>query len=318
MAPKIRVEIAQLDLIGQVLDRQQGHMQGVGSFVRTNCSARGAFTGVLGLLEGHYRGAYDAGSQGMTNGATIARVASDKTAATRADFIERDRAAHDRIAAKQGVNAPYEAPRGGTVRTGTPIGPLAGRGGSGPFGFLDQLSFLKSSKDLVSTADTLSKPLRQNPRELWRVQRRTEDLADRTDPRYWIQRGLTSQANALRQKLDGMSATERGTYLRNRQRDFYARGQDFARTHVPGRADEDGSRSPAAGALSDRDSEMLGKGAKVLQAPGAVLSETQGVLDAGQRLAETADQAGRTAEAADGPANTEAIRWAAKDKGGTW
>ncbi|WP_460967107.1 hypothetical protein [Pedococcus soli] len=317
MAPKIKVEIAQMDLIGQVLDRQQGHMQGVGSFVRTNCSANGAFTGVLGLLEGHYRGAYDAGSQGMTNGATIARVASDKTAATRADFIARDRAAYERIAAKQGVDAPYEAPRGGTVRPGAPIGP-GGRGGSGPFGFLDQLSFLKGGKDVVSTTDTLTKPLRQNPKDLWRVHERADDLADRTDPKYWVQRGLTKQVNALRQKLDGMSPTERGTYLRNRQRDAYAGGQDWARDHVPGRQDEDGSRSPAAGALSNPDSELVGKGAKALQAPGAVLSETQGVLDAGHRLADTLGQTGRTDDAVDGPANTEAIRWATKDKGGTW
>lgn len=318
MAPKIRVEIAQMDLIGQVLDRQQGHMQGVGSFVRTNCSAGGAFTGVLGLLEGHYRGAYDAGTRGMTNGATIAQVASDKTAATRADFIDRDRAAHDRIAAKQGVNAPYEAPRGGTVRTGVPIGPLSGKGGSGPFGFLDQLSFLKSSKDVVSTTDTLTKPLRQNPKELWRVQQRTEDLADKTDPKYWIQRSLNKQVNALREKLDGMSPTERGAYLRNRQRDAYANGQDYIRDHVPGRHDEDGSRAPAAGGMSAKDSETIGKGAKALQAPGAVLSEGQGVLDAGTRLAETLGQTGRTDDAVDGPANTELIRWANKDKGGTW
>jgi hypothetical protein len=313
MPPKIKVEIAQMDLIGQVFDRQKGHMQGVGTFVQTNCRASGAFTGVLGLLEGHYRGAYDAGSKGMTNGATIAEVCSDKTAQTRKTFIDKDRAAYERIAAKNGVKVPYEAPRGGTLPPGAPMG-----GGSGPGSGFGPFKFMKDFKDWVDIGGKVGKPLYQDPKGIWKVKNGDYDKSEVTDPKYWIQRGLTKQVNALRQKMDGMSPSERADYLRQRQRDAHESGQDAAREHVPGREDDRGSRSPAAGSVTAKDATRIDTASKVAQLPGAVVGETEGVIAAGEHLGESIDQTGRVNDAVNGPKNDESINWADKNKGGTW
>ena len=313
MAPRIKVEIAQMDLIGQVFDRQQTHMQGVGQFVRANCGAQGAFTGVLGLLEGHYRGAYDAGTQGMSNGATIAGVCSEKTAATRSTFVARDQAAYERIAAKQGINAPYEAPRGGTVQPGAPIGgPGTGGKSSGPF------DFMKQFKDWVGLGDKVTQPLHSNVKNLWKVKDRDHDLSDMTDPKYWIQRKIPQRFNDWSHGMDGMTPTERGNELRRRQREAYENGQDWSRDHVPGREDDRGSRSPAGGAMTDKDAGRFNTATKVLQLPGAVVGEGEGLHDTWDRLHDIEDQQTAVRQAEAGPKNDGAIKWATKDKGGTW
>ncbi|HET8765769.1 MAG TPA: hypothetical protein VFM86_00435 [Pedococcus sp.] len=312
MAPKIKVEIAQLDLAEQVLDRQRGHMDAAGRFVQANCRASGAFTGVLGLLEGHYSRAYDAGTRGMSNGSTIADTCATLTNGTRKEFIARDRAAYEAMA-KKGVNLPpYEAPTGGTVRTGAPLGPGIARPSGGTF-----LDGMKQWKTWVENTTHLSKPAWQNPRELWRIQQRNFDATQRTDPKYWIQRGLDRHFNALTQRVDGMSPTELGTYLRNRQRDYYSRGQDFARRH-PILDNDSASRSPAAGAVTASDAGRLDTLSKGLQAPAAVLSEGKDVLDAAGRLGDTIDQTQQVNDAVNGPKNDGGITWAKNHKGGTW
>jgi hypothetical protein len=311
MAPKIKVEIAQLDLAEQVLDRQRAHMDGAGRFVQANCRASGAFTGVLGLLEGHYSRAYDAGTRGMSNGSTIADTCATLTNGTRKEFIARDRAAYEAMA-KKGTNLPpYHAPTGGTVRSGMPVGPVSGATSGG--GFLDGM---KSWNSYVDNATHVSKPLWQNPKELWRVQQGNFDATQRTDPKYWIQRGLDKQFNALRKKLDGMSPTERGNYLRNRQRTAYADGQDWARRH---HLDNDpASPSPASGAVTTRDAGRIDTLSKAVQAPTALVSEGKDVIDAAGRLGDTVDQTARVNDAVNGPKNDGGITWAKKHKGGTW
>jgi hypothetical protein len=312
MAPKIKVEIAQLDLVQQVLDRQRTHMDGAGRFVQANCRASGAFTGVLGLLEGHYSRAYEAGTRGMSNGSTIADTCATLTNGTRKEFIARDRAAYEAMA-KKGVNLPpYEAPTGGTVRSGVPVGPVSGTPSGG--GFLDGM---KSWKTYVDNATHYSKPLWQNPKEIWRIQQGNFDSTQRTDPKYWIQRGLDKQFNALRKKIDGMSPTERGNYLRNRQRAAYADGQDFARRH-PYLDNDPASPSPAAGAVTARDASRIDTASKALQAPTALVSEGQDVLKAGERLGDTIDQTQQVNDAVNGPKNDGGITWAKNHKGGTW
>ncbi|GAB3447946.1 hypothetical protein GCM10027517_32410 [Phycicoccus ginsengisoli] len=312
MAPKIKVEIAQLDLVEQVLDRQKTHMDLAGRVVQSTCRASGAFTGVLGLLEGHYARAYEAGSRGMANGSTIADTCATLTNGTRKEFIARDRAAYEAMARKGTNLPPYQAPAGGTVRTGAPVGTGLPKPTGGPF-----LDGMKQWKNWVENATHLSKPGWQNPRELWRIQQRNFDATQRTDPKYWIQRGLDRQFNALTKRIDGMSPTELGTYLRNRERDYYTRGQDFARRH-PLLDNDSASRAPAAGAFTASDAGRLDTFSKGLQAPTALLSEGKDLVDAAGRLGDTVDQTQRVDAAVDGPKNDGGVTWAKNHKGGTW
>ena len=312
MAPKIKVEIAQLDLAEQVLERQKAHMDGAGRFVQANCRASGAFTGVLGLLEGHYSRAYDAGTTGMSNGSTIAQTCATLTNGTRKEFIARDRAAYEAMA-KKGTNLPpYEAPTGGTVRSGVPVGPVSAKPAPG-VPLLDQM---KSWKDFVEQATHVTKPGWQNPKELWRVQQGNFDSTQRTDPKYWIQRGLDKQVNALRKKLDGMSPTERGNYLRNRQRSAYADGQDWARRH--GLDNDSASPSPASGAVTSPDAGRIDTLGKAVTAPSALVSEGKDIWDAKDRLLGAIDQTRQVDDAVNGPRNDDGITWAKNHKGGTW
>ena len=106
-----KVNLVEMDKIGQVFDRQGGYLKTGSRSSRATAPPRG-FTGVLSFLEGHYQRCYDAGNTGMGNGVKIADKAATTIRANRAVYVETDRQAYEKLRKNNPSLPPYQEPKG--------------------------------------------------------------------------------------------------------------------------------------------------------------------------------------------------------------
>ena len=121
-----RVDLAEMDKIGQLFDRQKEYLTSGQGFLSANAAPRG-FTGVLSFLEGHYQRCYEAGTKGMGNGVAIADKCSRTIKANYAQYVADDRAAYEQLN-KHNKNAPPYQPPTGTLGAGGQPGQPSGPG----------------------------------------------------------------------------------------------------------------------------------------------------------------------------------------------
>ncbi|WP_406831432.1 hypothetical protein ABEG17_01220 [Pedococcus sp. KACC 23699] len=319
------VEIGQMDRAKQLFDRQQGHMAAINSYIGRTCTAPGAFRGLMGLLQGHYSDTLASAQTGMTSGAGIAEHCSTKISQTQSTYLDKDRQAYDRFAAKEKAAgrtvAPYKPPAGGGPlgpAQQTFPGPKAGEAGSGG----SAVTYLTGTAKEIGKAG-LQEALdrndpenrRANPNRLdqWRAglyNRCLYGSGEGLDPAGGYRTGDDYSHNTRMQ-----SGFDQG----------YHRGSRYAADHVPdgtaytGAADQDGNitqnRRPGSAWASDEATAPV----RAVTAGQELYNETTDTIQAGTDLYDAYQTNQDVHHLADGPSNTGSRDWSTHDtKGGTW
>ena len=330
------VEIGQMDLVRQLFDRQQQHMTAISAYVRSNCTAAGAFSGwIMSTMHGHYTDCLDSATTGLGHGAGIAGHCSDKIQLTQKTYLAIDRRAYERFAAQQkaaGVKvAAYQPPPGGGVLGPptdgytAPLGPAADGRVRSAWGAAGQAAGIPAGLLQKGVPGT-------DPTHNWNRQ-----------PYNWREEGWNWKkwggnttlelANNARTRVDDALAGEGQTGqqraaarhhgLSERYDRYYDRGHSFAGPHVPdgtryeGAADADGTivndkRPGSAWTQGLKDDITVATDAK------EAYDTVKESFKAGHELYTAASADIHVHQVAGGPSNSGAYTWSENDKGGTW
>ncbi len=319
------VEIGQMDRARQLFDRQQGHLGAINSYIGSTCTAPGAFKGLMGLLQGHYSDTLASAQTGMTSGAGIAEHCSSTISQTRSTYLDKDRRAYDRFAAKEKAAgrtvAPYTPPAGGgplgPARQTFPGPPPGAPGGGGSAvryltGTVNDLG-RNAAQAALDRNDPANRSANPNRRDQWRAGR--------------YNRGLYGSGEGLA-PTGGYRTGDDYSHHTRMQSGFdqgYHRGSRYAADHVPdgtgysGAADQDGhitqNRRPGSAWASDEATAPV----RAFQAGQDLYGEGKDTIDAGRDLYDAYGTNQEVHHLADGPSNTGSRDWATHDtKGGTW
>ena len=279
MGQNLDVEIADMDLIKQVFERQKDHLAKIGSYVDSTCTVPGALSGVLSFVAGDYSGACDQAHQGYENGQTIASTCATKTGETKAALLETDRKQYERYAAHERALGhdvpPYTPPPGG----GT-LGPAdseadAAAGADAKF---------KIDNTYPDRTKKIGEVLGYDPNNPY--DRSGPKGADYFDPKYWGRRGV-----------EGVT--------------------DYGR-HVAGVDGPPGRhRAPLPTLPDDTGSTVKGLGSLV-STPISAVNNGIGIVTAGQHVDQAQATHTDVQSSAHGPSNDGGIDWANSQSGDTW
>lgn len=191
MSQSLDVEIADMDLIKQVFQRQQQHLAAISSYVDSTCRVPGALSGVLSFVAGDYGSACDAAHQGFANGQKIATTCATKTDETKTSMLATDKVQYERYAA-------HERSLGHIVPAYTPP---AGGGALGPAATSADDAAAAAAKFKINGAypDRLKKTgevLGYDPNDPFT--RSGPNGADYIDPKFWAKRGVENLTDAGR------------------------------------------------------------------------------------------------------------------------
>lgn len=312
-------------------------MAAINSYIGRTCTAPGAFKGLMGLLQGHYSDTLASAQTGMTAGAGIAEHCSSKISQTQSTYLDKDRQAYDRFAAKEKAAgrtvAPYKPPAGGG-----PLGPAANAynrpdnydptGGLTKGGrYATENPYLAGAKGLGNVAKDGATSTAKDAWGLNKEKNRQSnpDWSDRT------RAGLHNRReykNGTGMDPDGGYRTP-DYYSHNRQTQSgfdqgYMRGTRYAGDHVPdgthytGAADQDGhitqNRRPGSAWAGDGVTGAVHAG----QVAHEAVTTGQDLYSAGTDFYDAYETNQDVHHLADGPSNTGSRDWASHDKGGTW
>lgn len=271
MGKNLDVEIADLDLIEQVFQRQRQHLAAIGSYVDSTCRVPGALSGVLSFVAGDYGSACDAAHQGYVNGQTIAGTCASKATETKASMLETDRKQYERYAAHERALGhdvpPYTPPKGGG-----PLGPADASAEAAP-GADAKTKINFPYPDWVKKSGEV---LGYDPNDPFK--RSGPNGADYTDPKYWARRGVEGAT-------------------------------DWGRQHAGFDGPTGRHRAPLPSVPSDVGSTVKGLG-NTLAAPISAVNNGLGVISAGQHVQAAQQTSADLTTTIDGPSNTGGIDWA--------
>lgn len=279
MGQNLDVEIADMDLIKQVFQRQQQHLAAISGYVDSTCRVPGAMSGVLSFVAGDYASACDTAHQGYENGQTIATTCATKTDETKTALIETDRAQYERYAAHERALGhsvpPYTPPPGG----GT-LGPAGSQARAGE-GADPKFKIPNTYPDRVKK---IGEVLGYDPNDPYA--RSGPQGADYLDPKYWSKRGVEAAT-------------------------------DYGR-HVAGVDGPHGRhRAPLPTLPEDTGSTVKGVGSLV-GTPVSAINNGIGVVTAGQHVQHAEQTHDDVENSVHGPSNDAGIDWANAQNGGAW
>lgn len=313
------------DLMNELFTKQDGHMQAISGYLQGNCEASGAFSGIIGPLQGHYSGAYNDAHQGMQNGSTIAQHCATKIGESKQQVLADDKSAYEKMAALAKKNGhpmpPWHAPSGSTGG----LGEGKELDEKGESKFFEEVKRFRAEVEWGSkgpgrlTGDPLD-PLK--PGEL--------SYDQYVDPKSLIQHQIDNyvskgQMAHYQHLADNDPGGHDAGYFRDqalldRQYKFeggFASGQSYAQEHL----------HTDAGSTSLHDSPWLDKDGRetlhtAAETPGKVLNIATALpatIQAGQHLHEAQETSTELSATAAGPSNTGSTNWANNDNsGGEW
>ncbi len=279
MGQNLDVEIADMDLIKQVFQRQQQHLAAINSYVDSTCRVPGALSGVLSFVAGDYSSACATAHQGYVNGQTIATTCATKTDETKAALVETDRKQYERYAAHERALGhtvpPYKPPAGG--------GPLGPPASSAPDAAGAAKKF-KIDNTLPDRAKKIGETLGYDPNDPFK--RSGPNGADYLDPKFWAKRGVEA-------------------------------GTDRAR-HLAGVDGPPGRHRKLLWTLPEDTGSTVKGAAQIIQAPISAVNNGIGIVQAGQHVQAAQATHEDVQASVDGPSNTAGIDWANSQNGDVW
>lgn len=346
----IRVEIPQLDTVDGVFKLQSGHMTKIQTYIGQNCSASGAFSGlVLKPLESHYTPGYDAGYRGMGQGREISDACSTVIQGNKRQYLKDDKAAYDRLKAqndKLGLKTdPYKPPGSGPApKPGAPANSSEGSkfwkytqnalGWGGKVGkYYESTVKYVNGKPVPVPAEKpgLERGKAFDPKawaEYYR-QRAGERVQNNRDWREADRRnGADTRGNSSWTGDQIREERERGQW--NKYDKKYQSGHDYASgkvkdgTHYNGPVDDDHRprNDKRPGSLADGADKTVkdaGKISRTAGLPSAMISTGQNMYNSFNDLGDASEANKSANNLAKGPSNTESHNWADKTKkGGGW
>jgi hypothetical protein len=315
------VDLAEMDKIGQLFDRQKGYLEQGRSFIATNARPAG-YTGLLRLLEPHYRSCYDAGTTGIGNGVLIADKCATTIRANREVYVATDREAYEKLRAKNPNLPPYTEPRGQLPAGGSrpPAGEpgLAQRvwdgtkwvtkGGKEWAGLASDANDFRArwtnTKNMNGRLDTLDKTVKDGSKLFGKDGGWKNTASDwAADP--W---------GMVKKKVSGAAADGQA-----RVRDRFEDGEDWDKKMADRFRTAYGETSNIGlpfGATA-KQQHAVGVGLDALQKPGELVSAGDGVYKAGQSVLDEIERA-QAIQRLSSAKNTGATTTWGKSTGGTW
>ena len=295
------VEIADMDLLQQVFDRQQAHLDAIKQYVTGNCTTPGGFGIVLQPLAPHYERAYDDGVTGLGNGATVAEACSTKIVETKQALLDTDRKQYERY-------AQHEAALGHDV---PPYTPPAGGGALPP-----------ASGGYTEPGEEGKYPSLEDPYK-WLASKGYDGAETAARVGHTPEHSAGGPADE-----PGSDTHEGGEHRADGSdpsgSDTSGSGSSDGGSSGSGSADGGSSGSGSSGSGSDGPQHRAGggrheapDGPNVIDKATDIYNAPGEYIETGQDLAETAETSQDLDEAADGPSNDDQTEWA-NSGGGSW
>ncbi|HPB72626.1 MAG TPA: hypothetical protein PLX71_06585 [Phycicoccus sp.] len=271
------VDLAELNRIGQLFDRQRGYFAQGQTFVAANCVPRG-YTGLLSYLAPHYQACYDAGTTGLGHGVQITEKCASTIRANQQQYLSDDRASSTSLGKYGDLPPGGKRPPGssgpdvwGGVKSVTSgakwVGDNVGRTVSGANGMWNW-------QEKRADIDALGKPVKDGSKLFG------------ADTKKWEDPWGTVKKKASERLADAIAA--RRGYWDNADYDATMRRR-FQSAYVF--SQPDGHDSYAQTPRASRQN-ALNLGLDALQKPGQVVSGVDGVIEGGRKVAAEIARAG--------------------------
>jgi hypothetical protein len=302
-----KVDLVEMDKIGQLFDRQKGYLTTGQSFLATNARPAG-YTGVLSLLEPHYRTCYDAGTTGMGHGVKIAETCATTIRSNFKQYVADDRAAYEQLNKYNKNAAPYPYPSG-------QLGAGGSRAPSGGPGMPQRIwdgakwvtSWTKKATSPLSTVNDWSQSHLQSSNKATRVGKLADKNKSDLDPPKWLQdpAGYVKDKVSEAAKAEDVKAYNKahGTTLTPEEYDKRIQNQWWKAMGKP-----DG---PTASQQHSMNTVL-----SAAQLPGQLVGTIDDIIDEGKQTLEEIERARRISQLK-GTDNTGSTAWA-NSNGGTW